>query len=107
MASPYGQKVKRGQFVTLLRQEHDIWTIRTPDELQALRDADTKAGRWCDDGGEPILYGPYNGWPENLMELTLTVTTCRPDWLGYRKRPKGLREGYSTTLQRVVLFRSE
>jgi hypothetical protein len=95
-----------GDKVLLTHQKHDIWVKRTPEEVQALRDRDRAAGRWHDDGGEPILYGPYSGWPQDVTMLTLVVTSRRPKWMHYHKRPVGLRAGWSTKLGREVLFRS-
>lgn len=91
---------------TLRQQKHSIWFVRTQEELQALRDADAAAGRWHDDGGEPILYGPYSGWVQAGVDR-LTVTNVRArniTWLGYGRRPKGLRAGFCAKLGREVLF---
>lgn len=99
--------VKRGDKVLLTMQHHDVWLKRTPEEMQALRDADAAAGRWHDDGGEPILYGNYGGWPKDCTRMTLVVTSCRPQWNhGWHRRPKGLRAGWCEKLKREVLFRS-
>lgn len=71
---------KRGSVVTITRQAYNIWVPRTPEEFQALRDADAKAGRWCDDAGETILYDQCGGWnsfPEE-EQLEVTVTSLRP-----------------------------
>jgi hypothetical protein len=104
--------ISRGDTVTLYRAVDDIWILRTKEEVQALRDADARAGRWHDDGGEPILYGPYGSWslvfsPDTFdmqTALVVTVTALRPKWLHYRRRPKGLTAGWSETLQRDLLF---
>lgn len=91
---------------TLSQQKHSIWFVRTPEELQALRDADAKAGRWHDDGGEPILYGAYAGW-NTVGADSLTVTNVRArniTWLGWGRRPKFLRAGFCKKLGREVLF---
>lgn len=91
-------------------ENDDIWLKRTEAELEELRARDAKAGRWHDDGGEPILYGPYTGWNgahgATLFEgcLTLKVTGMRPKWLSYHRRPKGLTAGWCEELQREVLF---
>lgn len=97
--------IKRGDKVTLARP-HSIFIERTPSEFQALRDNDAAAGRWHDDGGEPILYGPYSGWNaiSELDMLHVTVTSLRPKWLGWGRRPKGLVQGFSKKLDREILF---
>lgn len=91
---------------TLSQQKHDIWFVRSPEELQALRDADAKAGRWHDDGGEPILYGTYASWNTAGVDR-LTVTNVRArniTWQHWGRRPKGLRAGFCKKLGREVLF---
>lgn len=95
--------------VTLSRQNSSLYFKRTEAEIQALRDADAKAGRWHDDGGEPILYGPYSGWSllgdDDTVEVVMT--SKRPKgWLGYGRRPKGLCGGFCPKLNRPVLFRT-
>jgi|SRR5579863_3719215 len=103
----YSGAVARGLEVVLDRNAHDIWVLRTPEEVQALRDADARAGRWHDDGGEPILYGPYSSWSvTTLPTLTVRITALRPKWVAYRQRPKGLRAGWCELLKREVLFKS-
>jgi hypothetical protein len=104
--SAYNQHVKRGDKVTLLRSEHDIWIKRTAEDIQTLHDRDIAAGRWHDDGGEPILYGPFKSWPEDTHQLTVVVSSCRGQWLGWHRKPKGLRTGWCESLQCDVLFRS-
>lgn len=84
----------------------NVWLKMTPEELQALRDQDKVAGRWCDDGGEPILYGTYMGWPEGFKVMMLVVTSRRPKWEGHRRRPTNLRAGFSVELNREVLFQA-
>lgn len=106
MNQVYNQHVKRGDVVTLVRNKHDIWLTRTEEELQALRDKDAAAGRWHDDGGEPILYGAYSGWPEDAHQLTVRVTSCRGKWSHWNRKPKGLRTGWCESLNREVMFRS-
>lgn len=108
----FGSPVKRGDRVTLNAQKHDVWIKRTPEDMEALHERDRAAGRWHDEGGEPILYGPYKGWPHdskglrNPPRLTLVVTSCRAKWLGYGRRPKGLRTAWCEKLKCEVLFRS-
>ena len=102
----FNRKVGRGDKVTLVRNKHDIWLIRTAEEVQALRDKDAAAGRWHDDGGEPILYGPYSGWPEGTHQVTVRVTSCRPQWRHWNRKPRGLRVGWCESLNREVMFRS-
>lgn len=91
---------------TLSQKKHSIWFVRTPEELQALRDADAAAGRFIDDGGEPILYGAYSGWVQaGVDRLTVTNVKARNiTWLGWGRRPKGLRAGFCKRLNREVLF---
>jgi hypothetical protein len=97
--------IKRNDKVTLLQNLCSIWLKRTPEELQALRDADAAAGRFHDDAGEPILYGPYSGWTAIEVDtLEVTVTSLRPKWEHYTRRPKGLSLGWCESLQRDVLF---
>ena len=109
---PLSCTVKRGDKVLLNARKHDIWIKRTPEDIQELRDRDAKVGRWHDDGGEPILYGPWKSWPHNpdgtltALTMTLVVTSCRPQWSGYHRRPKGLRAGWCEKLKCEVLFRS-
>lgn len=102
----YNAKVKRGDVITLLRNKHDIWIKRTADDIKALQERDRAAGRWCDDGGEPILYGPWKGWPEDAHQLSVRVTSCRATWAGWNRRPKGLRTAWCESLGVEVLFRS-
>lgn len=101
----YNRTVKRGDRVTLLHNKHDIWIRRTAEDVEKLREADRQAGRWCDDGGEPILYGPFKSWPEGTHQLALVVTSMRGQWSGWHRKPKGLRTGV-TKDGLVVLFRS-
>ena len=97
------KSIKRGDKVVLARP-HSIFIERTAAEFQALRDKDTAAGRWHDDGGEPILYGPYSSWNTVPDLLLVTVTSLRPKWLGWGRRPKGLVQGFSEKLNREILF---
>lgn len=68
--------------------------------------------RWHDEAGEPILYGPYKSWPHKpdgtlrALTMALVVISCRAKWLGYGRRPKGLRTAWSEALKCEVLFRS-
>lgn len=100
----------KGTKVTLSRHNTSLYFKRTEQELQALRDRDAAAGRFIDDGGEPILYGPYSGWSvvgEDCDTLEVTVTSLRPKgWLGWGRRPKGLVGGWCEKLNRPVLFRT-
>jgi hypothetical protein len=109
---PLSCTVRRGDRVFLNARKHDIWVLRTAADIAELRARDAAAGRWHDDGGEPILYGPYKSWPHKpdgtlkTLTLALVVTSCRPQWVGYHRRPKGLRAGWSEKLKCEVLFRS-
>lgn len=102
----FNRHVKRGDKITLLRNKHDIWIKRTEADIAALQEADRKAGRWCDDGGEPILYGPFKSWPEDAHQLPIVVTSMRGQWQGWHRKPKGLRTGWCEKLGVEVLFRS-
>jgi hypothetical protein len=93
--------------VLLHRGVDQVWVQRTEPEFQALHDKDAAAGRWCDDGGEPIIYGPYSGWNHDQpAQFHVTVTAMRPKWLGWGRRPKGLRAGWCEELNREILFKS-
>jgi len=102
----YNRHVKRGETVVLLRNKHDVWIRRTAEDVKAIHDANAAAGRWCDDGGEPIMVGPWKGWPDGVPQLTLVVTSCRGQWAGWHRKPKGLRTGFCAKLNCQVLFRS-
>lgn len=102
-------KVKRGDKVTLTKirpQQHNVWIERSEADVQALRDKDAKEGRWHDEGGEPIIYGPYKGLPFDVESTEVVVTSLRPAWKGMGHRPKGLRSGFSEALGCEVLFQS-
>lgn len=97
--------IKRGDKVTFTQQASTIWLARTPEELQAVKDADIVAGRWHDDAGESILYSPYSGWVDvETNSIEVTVTSLRPKWGHYTRRPKGLTAGWCESLNREVLF---
>lgn len=99
--------IAKGTKFLLHRGIDNVWIKRTEAEFQALRDNDAAAGRWHDSGGEPIIYGPYSGWSFEMPEhLVVTVTALRPKWLGWNRRPKGLRAGFSAELNREILFKS-
>lgn len=100
--------IKRNDKVSLSQRSSSIYLLRTDEELAALKKADAEAGRWHDDAGEPILYGAYSGW-SSLEELDMdtievTVTSLRPKWNHYTRRPKGLVGGWCEALNREVLF---
>jgi hypothetical protein len=109
--------IKRGDVVKVVRGEFDVWIPRTPEELQALRDRDIAAGRFHDDGGEPIMYGCYGGFPlkpdaklgfEQVDSLDVTVTLTRKvEWKHWGHKPKFLYEGTATIdgVVRVVKFK--
>jgi hypothetical protein len=90
----FNRTVKRGDRITLLVNKHTVWIKRTVEELRALQDADRDAGRFQDEGGEPILYSKYSGWPQDAHQVSLVVTSCRPRWHHWNRRPKGLRAGW-------------
>jgi hypothetical protein len=96
--------IKRGDIVTLNSHTDRVWIKKTRDELDAERAADAAMGRWCDDGGEPILYGTYKGFPHGVEEITVTVTSMRGKWDYYRNAPKFLRTGFCDALKCDVLF---
>ena len=97
-------KVTRGSIVSV--GHHDShWLIRTPEETEEARQADIAQGRFHDDGGEPIMYGPYRSMPEGKLFLFVEVTSLRPKWIHWNRRPKGLTEGFCKELNRVVLFK--
>ena len=112
--------IKRGDVVKVVRGEFDVWIPRAAEELKALRDRDIAAGRWHDDGGEPILYSPYGGFPskskkdsdkwfpEQVDSLDVTVTLTRKvEWKHWGRKPKFLYEGTATIdgVVRIVKFR--
>lgn len=92
--------------VTLSQKKHSIWFVRSPEELQALRDSDAAAGRFIDDGGEPILYGPYAGWNTVGVDHldVINVRARNITWQHWTRRPKGLLAGFCKNLGREVLF---
>jgi hypothetical protein len=110
-------KIAKGATVTLYETSvnffdmktasDNIWLLRTTEEVDALRAADKAAGRYHDDGGEPILYGKYSSWPDGVDTVTVVVTSRRPTWEGWDRRPKNLRAGYCASLDRQVLFQAE
>ena len=96
--------IKRGDTVVLHFPAERVWIKKTRDELDAEREADKRAGRWCDDGGEPILYGPYKGAPEGCTSMSVVVTSMRGKWEHWRNKPKFLRTGWCAFLEREVMF---
>ena len=110
---------KRGNVVQVVRGKFEVWIPRTPEELQALRDRDIAAGRFHDDGGEPILYGCYGGFPskpgaENQFDqvdsLDVTVTLTRNvSWSHWGRKPKFLYEGTAMIdgVERIVKFKEK
>lgn len=111
---------KRGDVVKVVRGEFDVWIPRTPEELKALHDRDIAAGRFHDDGGEPILYSPYGGFPtkpkkdsekwfpEQVDSLDVTVTLTRKvEWTHWGHKPKFLYEGTAMIngVERIVKFK--
>lgn len=110
MVKNTASKVSRGSKVTITNQDPH-WLIRSAAELQEARNKDVRQGRFHDDGGEPILYGPYTGfygaYGEDVYDRTyeVEVTSLRPKWLSWNRRPKGLTEGFCKELNRVVLFK--
>lgn len=96
--------IVRGQVITLFSSHERVWIKKTPEELEAQEQADIAAGRFYDDGGEPILYGTYMDFPRGVDTLEVTVTSLRAKWEGWQKRPKNMRTGYCAALKREVLF---
>lgn len=93
----------RGLKVTLTLGNH-AWLYLTPDEFADIIAADRKAGNFMDSAGESILYSCYEGLNREQMPCTVTVTSLRPKWKHYTRRPKGLTAGFCKTLNREVLF---
>jgi hypothetical protein len=104
-------QVVRGEEIMLSCRNHDTWVLKTEAELDEQRARDHQAGRFLDDGGEPILYGPYTslGSLTDAPSVVLRVTSLRPKWAGYshRRRPRALRAGWCPLLKREVLFQVE
>ena len=101
--------MKRGDTVLLLRDRDSVWTVRTPEEKQVIRDGYAEDGLYHDSAGEPFIISPLGAFwrflPSDKNEASLvTVTSLRPEWVGNGPRPKGLTEGYSEVLKRPVLF---
>ena len=97
--------LKIDDVVTLDREHDKFWIVQNEDDLQKLRERDRAAGRFQDDGGEPLLYGPYSVClPPGVKKFNVKVTSWKPPWLGYSKRPAWLVQGYCEKLDRHVLF---
>lgn len=80
-----------------------VWVVKSWDDIKAEKEEDRKTGRWHDEGGEPILCGRYSG--ATLAEVGLVgVTTKKPVWDHWRKKPSFLIGGFSKNLSRHVLF---
>jgi hypothetical protein len=92
--------IKRGDVIIL--ENRRVWLLMTDEEKKAQRDADLAAGHFHDSAGEPIIYGPYMGLPQNSY-IKVQVTSLRPVWHSYC-RPKFLAAGWSHELGREVLF---
>ena len=100
--------IKRGDVVKLILGGCAVWIVRTPEELQSLKDLDVAEGRFHDDGGEPILYSPYDTFPPDVNELDVTVTLTRKiEWTHWAHKPKFLYEGMATIdgVERIVKFK--
>jgi len=52
------------------------YRIRTEAEVQELVERDRKAGRWCNDAGESILYGSY-AHVDDVVAATLTFEVVK------------------------------
>ena len=102
--------MKRGDVVSISPQTHWTWILMSPQEIQELRDRDIKEGRWHDDAGESILYGPYrSAFPMSTtvpVSTSVLITSLRPKWVGHSNRPKGLVAGLFGGTGYEVLFTS-
>ena len=103
--------LKRGSIVVLPFKEYVIYIERTEEEMQALRDADAKAGIFLDSAGEPRLYSPYGGWVDinsNDNEIRVNVVSLRTkhEWKHWRRKPRFLKEGTASIngVPRTVYF---
>src|SRR4051812_35809537 len=98
-------KPKKNSTILLDRKNSLIWIERTEEDIQALRDRDIKAGRFHDDGGEPILYGKYSGFPQDTHTMTVKVTGLRANWSHWNKKPKGLCTGWWVEGDKEIIFK--
>ena len=99
-----GKPVKRCHKGDLVSVTGEIWYVKTPDDLRVERERDVAAGRYHDDGGEPILYSPYAS--VKVAWLLLHTTTARVDWKYWYKKPANLREGVDLSTGKTYLFRT-
>jgi len=96
------KNIKVGQKI-ILPVGTRVWVVKTWGDIKAEQEEDRKAGRWHDDAGEPILYGRYSS--ATLAEIGLVeVTTKKPVWDHWNKKPSFLLGGFSKNLSRQVLF---
>ena len=105
--------IKRGDVIELDTRNHEFrgpkhraYLVRTEREIKALHDADARAGRWCDDGGEPIMYGNISAVHDRVIKVTVTSLRVKPGlWNAWSSsKPKFLRTGWCEELKRDVLF---
>jgi hypothetical protein len=95
--------IKVDQKIVLPTRAVKIWVIKTETDLAQEREQDRKAGRYHDDGGESILYAPFTcATSEEIGEVE--VTSKKPSWNHWRKKPSFLIGGFSKKLNREVLF---
>lgn len=99
--------LKKGEALYLPKGTH-VYSFKTEAEAFAEREADRKAGRWCDSAGETILYSSMKGHkPEDAGLVTvLSKRPKTPSDLMYTFRGgKFLVFGFSHGLNREVYFR--
>jgi len=91
-----------------------IWVARSASDIQRLHELDASRGRYHDSAGESIVYGPTCGWFEtarrsglgDIQIFHVTVTSKRPKWIGWGRRPKNLRAGWCSELNKEILFQA-
>lgn len=87
-----------------------VWVKHTEAEIEAMREDDRRAGRWCTDDGETILY-PHVGSVHLEADTVVTITRrTKVAWDHWTKKPVRLTEGFASfqhrgvSHTRVVLF---
>lgn len=98
--------MKRGDIV-VLRAYTSAWYRRSDEELAVAEARDVAAGRYTDDGGEPLLYSRM-GSIYIEQDVAVFVTRLKGlEWDTWWRRPKGLVEGLATIggIPRYILFK--